>query len=166
MRHAQLRCCWTTRQSCWKEQSTTWGKHLHMHSISGILLHPLICSWKVFCTCILRYPYNLDFDYGALEGLQKFSINNLGDPFIESNYGVHSREFEVMTTSNARSQRSIMYYQQAITYLLLTNRLGFCNGLQSSGRLIVTTFGATSQTVERKAICMAFLLAERTIQMV
>lgn len=42
-----------------------------------------------------RYPYNLDFDYGPLEGLQKFCINNLGDPFIESNYGVHSREFEV-----------------------------------------------------------------------
>ncbi len=48
---------------------------------------------KVAVCC--RYPYNLDFDYGALEGLQKFSINNLGDPFIESNYGVHSREFEV-----------------------------------------------------------------------
>ncbi|DBB10043.1 hypothetical protein WJX82_006697 [Trebouxia sp. C0006] len=43
----------------------------------------------------MGYPYNLDFDYGALEGLQKFSINNLGDPFIESNYGVHSREFEI-----------------------------------------------------------------------
>lgn len=43
----------------------------------------------------LGYPYNLDFDYGALEKLVKFSINNLGDPFIESNYGVHSREFEV-----------------------------------------------------------------------
>lgn len=42
-----------------------------------------------------RYPYNLDFDYGALDGLTKYSINNLGDPFIESNYGVHSREFEV-----------------------------------------------------------------------
>ncbi|CAI6006696.1 unnamed protein product [Closterium sp. NIES-65] len=41
------------------------------------------------------YPYNLDFDYGALIGLQHFSINNLGDPFIESNYGVHSRPFEV-----------------------------------------------------------------------
>ncbi|CAI7850424.1 unnamed protein product [Closterium sp. NIES-53] len=41
------------------------------------------------------YPYNLDFDYGALTGLQHFSINNLGDPFIESNYGVHSRPFEV-----------------------------------------------------------------------
>ena len=46
-------------------------------------------------TLLFRYPYNLDFEYGALEGLQKFSINNLGDPFIESNYGVHSREFEV-----------------------------------------------------------------------
>ncbi|KAL6524977.1 hypothetical protein OROMI_030570 [Orobanche minor] len=42
-----------------------------------------------------RYPYNLDFDYGALSQLQHFSINNLGDPFIESNYGVHSRQFEV-----------------------------------------------------------------------
>jgi hypothetical protein len=30
------------------------------------------------------YPYNLDFDYGALAQLQHFSINNLGDPFIES----------------------------------------------------------------------------------
>lgn len=35
----------------------------------------------------LGYPYNLDFDYGPLESLQKYSINNLGDPFIESNYG-------------------------------------------------------------------------------
>jgi histidine decarboxylase len=43
----------------------------------------------------LGYPYNLEFDYGLLANLQKFSINNLGDPFIESNYGVHSREFEV-----------------------------------------------------------------------
>lgn len=37
----------------------------------------------------------MDFDYGALAQLQHFSINNLGDPFVESNYGVHSRQFEV-----------------------------------------------------------------------
>ncbi|GBG59047.1 hypothetical protein CBR_g24393 [Chara braunii] len=43
----------------------------------------------------LGYPYNLEFEYGALTQLQCFSINNLGDPFIESNYGVHSRQFEV-----------------------------------------------------------------------
>ena len=41
------------------------------------------------------YPFNLDFDYGILNQLQLFSMNNLGDPFIESNYGVHSRDFEV-----------------------------------------------------------------------
>ncbi|KAJ4810458.1 Histidine decarboxylase [Rhynchospora pubera] len=44
----------------------------------------------------LGYPYNLDFDYGSvIAKLSGFSINNLGDPFIESNYGVHSRQFEV-----------------------------------------------------------------------
>lgn len=43
----------------------------------------------------MGYPYNLDFDYGPLERLQRYCINNLGDPFIESNYGVHSREFEI-----------------------------------------------------------------------
>ncbi|TVU32972.1 hypothetical protein EJB05_24740, partial [Eragrostis curvula] len=43
----------------------------------------------------LGYPFNLEFDYGALAQLQHFAINNIGDPFIESNYGVHSRQFEV-----------------------------------------------------------------------
>ncbi|XP_048568797.1 serine decarboxylase 1-like [Triticum urartu] len=43
----------------------------------------------------LGYPYNLDFDFSVMAQFQSFSINNLGDPFIESNYGVHSRQFEV-----------------------------------------------------------------------
>ena len=54
---------------------------------------------RIFGAMADRYPYNLDFNYGELESLQKFSINNLGDPFIESNYGVHSREFEVLLHS-------------------------------------------------------------------
>lgn len=41
------------------------------------------------------YPYNLDFDYVALALLQHFSINNLCDPSIKRNYGVHSMMFEV-----------------------------------------------------------------------
>ena len=54
----------------------------------------------------LGYPLNQDLDYAALEDLNQFSINNLGDPFIESNYGVHSREFEVgENTSNQRVLR-------------------------------------------------------------
>lgn len=46
-------------------------------------------------SCHMGYPYNLDFDFQALDGLNYYCINNLGDPFIESNYGVHSRPFEV-----------------------------------------------------------------------
>ncbi|GMH21584.1 hypothetical protein Nepgr_023426 [Nepenthes gracilis] len=45
--------------------------------------------------CTLGYPSNLDFDYSALAMLQHFSINNAGDPFMEGNYGLHSRQFEV-----------------------------------------------------------------------
>lgn len=41
------------------------------------------------------YPYNLMFDYTELSTFLKYSINNLGDPFVPSNYGVHSRQFEV-----------------------------------------------------------------------
>jgi len=43
----------------------------------------------------LGYPYNLDYDYKVLKQLVDYSINNLGDPFIPSNYGVHSRQFEI-----------------------------------------------------------------------
>jgi len=40
------------------------------------------------------YPYNLDYDFRKLRRFLKYSINNLGDPFVMSNYGVHSRPFE------------------------------------------------------------------------
>ena len=43
----------------------------------------------------LGYPYNLEFNYQELTRFMKYSINNLGDPFDESNYGVHSRKFEL-----------------------------------------------------------------------
>lgn len=41
------------------------------------------------------YPYNLMYDHSELFEFMKYSINNLGDPFVPSNYGVHSRQFEV-----------------------------------------------------------------------
>ena len=43
----------------------------------------------------LGYPYNLDFDFSRLDNIHKFSVNNLGDPFVASNYGIHSRKFEI-----------------------------------------------------------------------
>jgi len=42
----------------------------------------------------LGYPYNLMYNHEELYPFMKYSINNLGDPFVASNYGVHSRQFE------------------------------------------------------------------------
>eukprot|EP00299_Pterocystis_sp_00344_P007023 c2068_g1_i1.p1 GENE.c2068_g1_i1~~c2068_g1_i1.p1 ORF type:complete len:486 (+),score=71.88 c2068_g1_i1:42-1499(+) len=41
------------------------------------------------------YPYNLNYNHEELFPFMKYSINNLGDPFVTSNYGVHSRMFEL-----------------------------------------------------------------------
>jgi len=43
----------------------------------------------------MGYPYNLTHNSEELARFMRYSINNLGDPFISSNYGVHSRIFEV-----------------------------------------------------------------------
>lgn len=40
------------------------------------------------------YPYNLMYDHTELFNFMKYSINNLGDPYVPSNYSVHSRQFE------------------------------------------------------------------------
>jgi histidine decarboxylase len=45
-------------------------------------------------TAHLGYPYNLRYNHEELYPFMKYSINNLGDPFVTSNYGVHSRHFE------------------------------------------------------------------------
>jgi histidine decarboxylase len=45
-------------------------------------------------TVHLGYPYNLMYDHQELFRFMKYSINNLGDPFVAGNYGVHSRQFE------------------------------------------------------------------------
>ena len=42
----------------------------------------------------MGYPYNLDYDHDELHRFLRYTINNLGDPFVTSNYGVHAREFE------------------------------------------------------------------------
>lgn len=41
------------------------------------------------------YPYNLNYVHDEIFRFLKYSINNLGDPFVTSNYGVHSRQFEL-----------------------------------------------------------------------
>jgi histidine decarboxylase len=59
------------------------------------ILHDYHGKLEVATTNHMGYPYNLSHDYSRLKQFIDFSINNLGDPFIESNYGVHSRVFEI-----------------------------------------------------------------------
>ena len=45
------------------------------------------------------YPYNLRYDYSELAPFFRYSINNLGDPYVESNYLLHSRAYEKDTVA-------------------------------------------------------------------
>ncbi len=42
----------------------------------------------------LGYPSNAVFDYSDLYRFLRFPLNNIGDPFVESTFRVHSRSFE------------------------------------------------------------------------
>lgn len=42
----------------------------------------------------LGYPISSDFDYSELYPLLKYSLNNLGDPMVESTYDLNSRSIE------------------------------------------------------------------------
>src|SRR5262245_43351161 len=42
----------------------------------------------------IGYPAAVDYDYSELYPLLDYSINNVGDPFVESNCDMHSKQFE------------------------------------------------------------------------
>jgi histidine decarboxylase len=42
----------------------------------------------------IGYPANLDFDYTLLLPFFQYNLNNAGDPFVEGNFALHSKEFE------------------------------------------------------------------------
>ncbi|WP_417608883.1 histidine decarboxylase [Owenweeksia hongkongensis] len=54
------------------------------------LLEKVITNTENF----LGYPVSKDFDYDELMPFLKYPMNNLGDPFINSTYGVNSNEME------------------------------------------------------------------------
>uniref|UniRef100_A0A453GTL9 Histidine decarboxylase n=1 Tax=Aegilops tauschii subsp. strangulata TaxID=200361 RepID=A0A453GTL9_AEGTS len=86
-----------THLKCLTIASTTKKIHTHVckkKSSCSLYYHAQV-NFSCKCLSFEGYPYNLDFDFSVMAQFQNFSINNLGDPFIESNYGVHSRQFEV-----------------------------------------------------------------------
>ena len=57
-------------------------------------LPELLSNLKQRSTYHAGYPLNLAYDYTPLLPLLEFSILNMGDPFVDSIYGNHSREIE------------------------------------------------------------------------
>jgi histidine decarboxylase len=42
----------------------------------------------------LGYPCTADFDYSALDRFLRYPINNVGDPYVPSNYHINTHDFE------------------------------------------------------------------------
>ncbi len=57
-------------------------------------LQALYARFQDMSTQFVGYPVNQDFDYSELLPFLEFSINNVGDPFHESNFSMNTHEFE------------------------------------------------------------------------
>lgn len=57
-------------------------------------IHHLYHYFDLKSPYCIGYQVNLDFDYSSLFEFLNFNINNVGDPYVNSNYGVHSRLVE------------------------------------------------------------------------
>ncbi|KAG7361525.1 histidine decarboxylase [Nitzschia inconspicua] len=69
-------------------------KERHTVPAESDILHAYDKFLQQRSTVHLGYPYNLMYDHQELFSFMKYSINNLGDPYVAGNYGVHSRQFE------------------------------------------------------------------------
>lgn len=98
------------------------GSNNATDSINAILYH----SHNIHLFAYVAYPYNPDL---IVVFLSSCSTSPLGDWFIQSNYGVHSRQFQV----------------------------GVLNVFAQLWDLEKDDYWDTLQTVEPKEICMGFL---------
>ena len=57
-------------------------------------LHALLEKVSQKSNNFLGFPVSKDFDYLQLMPFLQYPFNNLGDPFVESTYGVDTREIE------------------------------------------------------------------------
>lgn len=65
------------------------GVSMHKHD-----LHKFYHHLKENTNNHFGYPCNLNYDYRELLPFFEFSLNNIGDPFIPSNYKIESKQFE------------------------------------------------------------------------
>jgi len=90
----------------------------------------------------LGYPYNLAFRSDNLVPFLQYSVNNLGDPFISSNYGVHSRDFEI----------AVLEFFANIYRISKSDYWGYCTCSGTEGNLLGILYGREKFLPKRDAV--------------
>jgi histidine decarboxylase len=80
------------------------------------------------------YQVNLDMDYTKLFEFLNFSLNNAGDPFIDSNYGVNSRMME----------RPVLEFVAELFHAIDKNYWGYITSGGSEGNIFAANLARTS----------------------
>ena len=65
-----------------------------MKPVQQDALHQLFNKIKERASTFIGYPTAVDFDYSELYPLLQYSLNNIGDPFIESHADMNTKAFE------------------------------------------------------------------------
>lgn len=65
-----------------------------LDAASAARLDRLFDALQARAGAMLGYPTNIDYDYAGLERFLAFPMNNVGDPFGDSLYGINTHEFE------------------------------------------------------------------------
>ena len=90
----------------------------------------------------LGYPYNLAFRSDNLVPFLQYSVNNLGDPFVPSNYGVHSRDFEI----------AVLDFFANIYRIPREEYWGYCTCSGTEGNLLGVLYGREKFMPKRDAV--------------
>jgi histidine decarboxylase len=66
----------------------------HLPKEENVVIQKLYEKLKSKSETEIGYPSALDFDYSPLYPFLQFSLNNIGDPFIEATYAISTRKME------------------------------------------------------------------------
>ncbi|MBE7169379.1 MAG: histidine decarboxylase [Williamsia sp.] len=57
-------------------------------------LEEFLAKIRERASAYIGYPASMDFDYTELYPLLRYNLNNVGDPFVESHFAMHTKSFE------------------------------------------------------------------------
>jgi histidine decarboxylase len=77
------------------EKNSIGKKNVGLSNKDEARINALLEELKSRAGTFVGYPVNATFDYSPLFSLFQIPVNNVGDPFIKSNFSLNTHEFEV-----------------------------------------------------------------------